>query len=98
MSAVALAEFVYTLPALDPTDPDDHAKRLSAIRHEMRRRHRRAAASAEAPKVCPACDTTKTQADFNRNASRPDGLDWKCRACLSTARRAARSRAAAPTP
>lgn len=36
---------------------------------------------------CPSCDRDLPASAFNRNRSRPSGLDWRCRACLSSARR-----------
>ena len=36
---------------------------------------------------CPACSQVKANAEFNRDASRSDGLTYSCKACISNARK-----------
>jgi hypothetical protein len=43
-------------------------------------------------KVCPACGADKDRADFRRNAARPDGLSFYCKACFKTIDKAAYQR------
>jgi hypothetical protein len=38
---------------------------------------------AEGQKTCPDCGETKPVTSFNRNASRPDGLQFYCKSCFS---------------
>ncbi|WP_157251089.1 hypothetical protein [Nonomuraea typhae] len=45
-----------------------------------------AAADGPAARWCPRCRTTKTEADFHRNASRPDGLAVWCKPCMAEVR------------
>lgn len=34
-------------------------------------------------KRCPTCDEFKAESEFNRDATRVDGLDWRCKFCKS---------------
>jgi hypothetical protein len=36
---------------------------------------------------CPACSQVKANVEFNRDASRSDGLTYSCKACISDARK-----------
>jgi hypothetical protein len=38
-------------------------------------------------KQCPVCDKHRARDEFARNASRPDGLQYACRNCVSAARK-----------
>lgn len=60
---------------------EERAEAASAILHEINRRTRRAIRTASFLKCCPSCNTAKRHDAYNRDASRPDGLDWRCRAC-----------------
>ncbi len=66
---------------------EDLAEAVALMRAEVARRTRRATRSDQAPRRCPTCGLVKTAADFNRTATRADGLDWRCRACMSARRR-----------
>lgn len=60
---------------------EERYEAASAIRHEIARRTRRAIMTASFLKVCPVCATARRHDEFTRDASRPDGLDWRCRSC-----------------
>src|SRR5258708_39387299 len=34
-------------------------------------------------KNCPQCSTSKTADKFNKDSSKKDGLDWRCKFCSS---------------
>lgn len=64
---------------------EERVEVLSMLRHEVARRTRRAVMTNSWIKVCPTCSEAKRHDAYRRCATRPDGLDWRCRGCAAKA-------------
>ena len=68
-------------PLFEHLDDDEREAALSILRVEIARRRRRASRIAALTKFCPVCAEQMPVAEFASDATRGDGLDWRCLPC-----------------